>query len=486
MVANGLNDRNWACPPSPRSSGHVPKASFQRDMQKLIVQLSSDLYAGHGSIGMIAQTLLPFLALAISGSFGQIGLYGPVTTRPHAADPAPDLTFTKTLSYPVNDSWSPSNLSGQLTVLVFFPDTTHNLESVTQWNAVVDKFAGKPVEFVWITGECECTLAPWLQQHPIKGWVLYDPEGKTGNAYGMELPSNVIIGTDRKIVGFFMGVEEIEALLQAIQDGHITTTRPSNENLKAFIESKQVLIDAEPFRMDRTEDHKPPFPPSYTVHVSPSQGDERGDFSGDDFWSLQGSTLKEAINLLYDVNSIRVQIPALLDTDRRYDFSLVLPEQESREQMTERLRKGVQDYFHVNVSREDRLVDVYVLSRAPNGRLPATKPVVEEGMASGTSSSVEFEASSTLDETPEGPKPQPVTAIRSVSADGTVDQLCHTLESMLDRPVVNETNLPGEFVFRVENSTDAQSNFLDRLREQLGLVLTPSQRNVEVLMLEPR
>jgi hypothetical protein len=147
--------------------------------QKLIVQLSSDLYAGHGSIGMIAQTLLHFLALAISGSFGQIGLSGPVTTRPHAADPAPDLTFTKTLSYPVNDPWSTSNLSGQLTVLVFFPHTTHNLESATQWNAVVDKFAGKPVEFVWITGECECTLAPWLQQHPIKGWVLYDPEGKT-------------------------------------------------------------------------------------------------------------------------------------------------------------------------------------------------------------------------------------------------------------------------------------------------------------------
>src|SRR5450631_903919 len=141
------------------------------------------MYSCHGSISMVAQTLIPFLTLAIPCAFGQFGLYGPVTARPHGGDLAPDLTFTKTLSHPANDSWSPYNLGGQLTVLVFFPDTTHNLQSVNLWNAVVDKFVGKPVEFVWIIGERESNLLPWLQQHPTKGWVLLDREGKTGNAY---------------------------------------------------------------------------------------------------------------------------------------------------------------------------------------------------------------------------------------------------------------------------------------------------------------
>ena len=44
---------------------------------------------------MVVQTLLPSLVLAIPGAFGQLALYGPVTNRPHAGDPAPAATFTK-------------------------------------------------------------------------------------------------------------------------------------------------------------------------------------------------------------------------------------------------------------------------------------------------------------------------------------------------------------------------------------------------------
>jgi uncharacterized protein (TIGR03435 family) len=435
---------------------------------------------------MIARSLLPFLTFAVPPAFGQFGIYGPVMTHPKADDPAPDLAFTKTLSYPVSDAWSPSNLSGQLTVLAFFPDTTHNLQSVTLWNAEVDKFLGKPVEFVWITGESESTLQPWLQQHSIKGWVLHDPEGKTGNAYGMDLPANVIIGADRRIVGFFRGIQEIDNLLQAVHDGRITTTRPSKATLKAFIESKQVLMEAEAPRMPRAEDQKPPFPPSFTVHVSPSQGEERSNSSSDDFWALQGFRLKEAIELLYDFNPIRVQLPASLDNDTRYDISLVLPEQESREQMTERIRMGLEGYFHVNVGREDRLVDAYVLSLSPNGKLPPAKPSVDKEMGGSTSSEVTFEAPGSLDEEIAGPKPQPIGAIRGVSADGTADGFCHTLEYTLDRPVVNETDLKDEFAFRIEDSKGAENDFLERLRDQLGLVITPAQRKVETLVLEHR
>jgi uncharacterized protein (TIGR03435 family) len=439
---------------------------------------------------MVAQTLLPFLALAVPGAFGQFGLYGPVTARPHAGDLAPDLTFTKMLSRPASDSWSPYNLGGQLTVLVFFPDTTHNPQMVDLWNAVVDKFAGKPVEFVWVTGECECTLGPWLQQHPIKGWVLLDREGKTGNAYGLEMPANAIVGEDRKIVGYFNGIQEIDSLIGAVQDGRITTTHPSQATLKAFIENKQVLIEAEPPRMPRVEDHKPPFPPSFTVHISPSQrsqSDGQGNFASDDYLSLQGYSLKDAIAFLYDFNPIRIELPAALDNGKRYDFSLVLPEPESREQMTDRFSKGLEDYFHVTVSREDRVVDVYVLSLEPNGKLPPAKPSRNEGMGGfGVSSSVAFEEPDSPDEAIAGMRPQPIGAIRGISADGTADELCHALERTLDRPVVNETNLKGEFVFRIEDSKGAENDFLKRLRDQLGLVITPAQKSVETLVLEPR
>jgi hypothetical protein len=71
---------------------------------------------------MIARFLLPLFALAVPGAFGQIGLYGPVTSHVKAGDRAPDIAFTKVLGAPVAGSWSQTNLSGQLTVLAFYPD----------------------------------------------------------------------------------------------------------------------------------------------------------------------------------------------------------------------------------------------------------------------------------------------------------------------------------------------------------------------------
>jgi hypothetical protein len=94
--------------------------------------------------------VLPLLALAIPSAFGQIGLYGPITTHLKAGDPAPDITFTSLLSAPVSASWSQANLTGQLTVLILFPLTSRNPQAVTMWNAAVEKFSGKPVQFLFI------------------------------------------------------------------------------------------------------------------------------------------------------------------------------------------------------------------------------------------------------------------------------------------------------------------------------------------------
>jgi uncharacterized protein (TIGR03435 family) len=437
---------------------------------------------------MIARFLLTFFVLAVPGAFGQIGLYGPVTSHLKAGDRAPDITFTKILSAPVAGSWSQSNLSGQLTVLAFYPDTTDNLESVRLWNSVVEKFDGKPVQFVWITDEEESTLLPWLVQHPIQGWVFHDPKGQTGNAYGMELPANVIVGADRKVVGFYMGLVETERLLEAVRNGRITTTRPDKATLKAFIESGKVHIDAEPQRMSRADDNRPAFPPSYTVHVSLSQGEERGNFGAEDYWALKGYRLKEVADELYGVNSIRLHLPASLDDKRHYDFALILPERESREKMKDRMRQGLQDFFQVTVTRENRLVDVYVVSALANRKPPTVEPRPHEGMGGFTNSGIEFgnvgDSQGEIGE--EAMKPQSIAAIRSVSIDGTADEFCHLLESVLDRPVVNETNLEGEFKFHVDHNDGAENNFRARLRDQLGLVITSAQRNVETLVFEPR
>lgn len=437
---------------------------------------------------MIVRFLLLLLVGIVAGLFGQAGLFGPVSNPLKAGDIAPDVRFEKILNSTGPVSWSPANLAGQVTVLAIFPDTSHNLDAISRWNALVEQFAGKAVQFVWITGEDESTLVPWLAEHPLQGWVLHDPKGETGRSYGMEIPSAVIIGADRKIIGFDGAMIPTPETLDAALEGRITTTPPKRDmaEFKAFAESRKVLLQAEPYRMPRPDDHKPNFPPSNALHVTPSGKDgESGNYAGPDFWSLNGFTLKKLIAEVYSLNPIRVHLPASLDNGTRYDFSLVLPEAESKEQMYERFRQGIQDYFHITAMREERLLDVYVVT-ALDRKPPAAKARPEESWG-GISASVEFEATDVAggDDLFAEPKPVTIGALRSVGIEGTADDFCRTLEMTLDRPVVNETHLEGQFEFKARASETGKNDFLQRLRDQLGLAVTEVQRNVEILAFEP-
>jgi len=434
---------------------------------------------------VITRLLLLLLVFAVTGMFSQSGIFGPVLNRLKAGDVAPDIRFSKILNAAGRTAWSPPNLSGQVTVLSIFPDTSHNPDAISRWNALTDQFAGQPVQFVWITGERETSLVPWLAEHPIS-WVLHDPQGETGRSYGMELPSGVIIGADRRILGFdVMMVPQLESVVAALE-GRITTTPPKRgaAQFKAFMESRRVLLAAEPRRMPRLDDHKPSFSPSYTLHVTPSQKDgESGNYGGPDYWSLNGFDLKKLIAELYSINPIRIHLPASLDNGTRYDFSLVLPEAESKEQMYERFRQGIQDYFHITATGEERLLDVYVVT-ALDRKPPAAKSRTEESW--GGLSSVGFMDTAGDGDFLREPKSVGIGGIWSIGTEGTAVDFCRTLERALDRPVVNETHLEGQFEFKVEASQTAQASFLERLRDQLGLVVTPAQRNVDILVFDLR
>jgi len=417
---------------------------------------------------MMFRLLLLFAVLAVSMS---------AQPRPlKAGDFAPGIVFSRILNSGSASDWTSDSLSGQLTVLVFFPDTSHNLQSVSRWNALVQQFAGKPIQFAWITGEKESSLLPWLQEHPVKGWVFYDPDGSTDRAYGTEIDAAVIIGADRRIVGFDESLIPDPATLNAALEGRITNVLPqlTPAALQAFAESGKVHLSAEPRRMLRADDDKPDFPPSYTVHISPAK-------------SADGITLKQHIAQLYDVSPIRIHLPPALDDDKRYDIALVLPAPESAEITNNRILHGIQDYFAVTAAREERLSDVYVATTA-NGKSPTplAKPDDASSLVGGSFSQVEFQHPNAADSLDEFPAPVALAAIRGIALEGTLDDFCRTIERALDRPVVNETNLKGEYEFNVKAGEGSENTFLERLRDQFNLNITPAQRRVEVVVLRPR
>lgn len=240
-----------------------------------------------------------FLTLQAACMFGQSGVYGPVAAHLAAGDFAPDLVYTQILSAGGDGSWTSANLSGRLTVLAFFPDTSHNPQAIGEWNALVDRFREKPVQFVWITSEYQPPLGPWLAEHPVKGWVFLDPLGGTGQAYGLEMPAAVLVGSDRKILGFDRSM--------------VPAARAIDSALAGRVDRLQT---ASP-RMPQPEDHRPDFPPSYTVHIAPAKSPNGGDYSSNDYQSFLGYDLKDLLAQLYDTNAIRIQLPASLDDGQR-------------------------------------------------------------------------------------------------------------------------------------------------------------------------
>lgn len=376
--------------------------------------------------------LLILFNLAVAGMFAQPGIYGPVSANLKAGDFAPEILFTRILSTGSASDWSSDSLSGKVTVVAFFPDTSHNLQSVTLWNTLVDAFAGKPIQFAWITGEKESSLLPWLQEHPIKGWVFHDPDGSTGRAYGMEMPAAVIIGLDRRILGFDEAFVPEQQTVTAALQGRITTVRPqmTPAALQAFDESHMVLLAAEAPKMHRADDNKPNFPPSYTVHISPSKGNDSGDFGGDTFHSFQSITIRNLISQIFNINPIRIRLPPSLDDDKRYDVALVLPEPESTESTNNRILQGIQNYFGVVASREALMSDVYVVDIA-NGKPPVPLAPPDGGADLGGSSfsSVDFDHPETPGSPDEFPKPVGIGYVRGISLEGTLDDFCRTLEA---------------------------------------------------------
>jgi uncharacterized protein (TIGR03435 family) len=443
---------------------------------------------------MISRLLVGFLVLAIAGAFGQVGMFGPVSVRLRAGDLAPDVVFDRILSSPAGARPGQINLSGRMTVLAFFPDTSLNLQAVTRWNALIPALAQKPVQFVWITAESESSLAPWLAAHPMQGWVVHDPGGATGRSYGLEMASTIFIGADRRIIGFdHPFVPSAETVMAALEGRTTTTPEDLEGNLEAFLRSRKVLLKAEPERLPGFEDHKPDFPPSDTVHIAPAQSKNSGNYGGDNYWSLESYTLKSALAELYNLNLIRIDLPAALDDGKRYDFSLVLPRPEDKDQIYQRFRRGIQDHFHVTAANAARSMDVYVVSAIAGRQPPAINPPDDDdsGVGFSTTASIEFQVAH-IAGTAEAPEPMralpdvvPLSAICAVSLDGTADQFSHHLESLLDRPVVNETNLSGEFAFHTSEHRGGPNDFSARLRDELGLAIEPARRSVTLLVLKP-
>jgi uncharacterized protein (TIGR03435 family) len=266
---------------------------------------------------------------------------------------------------------------------------------------------------------------------------------------------------------------------------------------------------------------RPDLPPSFEVRISPTS--RRDDQSvaggcGADFWAIEGAALRDVLPHLYETPGLRIEWPLSIDLDARYDFALVLPEEIDGERMRGLMREGIASHFHLRITREVRLKDVYVLT-APDAI--RARQVRESIAAFGGIESMTMEWTETaVSDRPRGRRPDALRLAQvmelamagsnvqgsagehtqkswphlglpvahtgaqliGIHASLTMAELCGALESALDHPVVDDTGLTATYQIRASGGKTTLE-FLDVLRDKVGVIVTPARRGVPMLVI---
>jgi uncharacterized protein (TIGR03435 family) len=244
----------------------------------------------------------------------------------------------------------------------------------------------------------------------------------------------------------------------------------------------------------------PDFPPSYEVHVAPSslKVGTSGN-SGPNYWSASGYDLRSIIEKVYHLDRSRIDLSPSLEDGTRYDFAVVLPKPEGQEEIERLVQRTISEKFRIVATSVSQAMDVYVLT-APHGETAGLRAARSdpEDIISSSSSSVEVAISSTSSDARTSNEVPPellqaldrgrgvISSVRGISiSGGTMEQFCRDLEMGLDRPVIDETGLKGVYDLEVRSASSTEE-FFARLRDQLGLVLTPGRRDVRMLAVRPK
>jgi peroxiredoxin len=132
-------------------------------------------------------------------------------------EPAPPLKIERLLRAPQGSVANWQALKGKAVVLEFW-DTRNTvcIEQIPHWNALVERFRGRPIQFIAVTYEDPDLLATFFKQRPMAGWIALDPARATFKAYGVdEAPQTVLV--DAK--GLIHGITPLAKLTESDLDG---------------------------------------------------------------------------------------------------------------------------------------------------------------------------------------------------------------------------------------------------------------------------
>lgn len=370
-------------------------------------------------------------------------------------DRPPPLGLEKLLQAPPDAQPSWETLKGKVVVLEFWATwCAPCIAAIPHLNELADRFKDEPVQFIAITDEDEKIVGPFLSKKPIHAWVGLDTDRSIFKAYGIEgIPHTVIVDLKGEIA--------VRTYPTMLMERHL-------EYLLAGKKPALIL----PLQGEKQEIARPSESPGsaaqeqealFQVLVRANETGRGGSRSGKGSLSILGSKVINALSFCHGVNQVRIVTNCDLP-DGRFDFIVKTPAKEN-EVARHLMRQAVETTFGLTINRESRVMDVYLLT-AGNPVLEHLTPTASTG-GSYTSS---------------GPG-----KIQGINI--TLERLAWSLENLLQKPVLDETNLTDRYDFELkweakEREQPDPERLAKAMREQLGLELTPARRPVEVLVVE--
>jgi uncharacterized protein (TIGR03435 family) len=223
---------------------------------------------------------------------------------------------------------------------------------------------------------------------------------------------------------------------------------------------------------------------SSEVHIVPSrmQAGSTSIETGGDRWNARGYDLKSLISEIYDVDARRIDLADNGNADARWDVTLQLPREVDEDVMERMLTSALERKFGLKITPETKQMNVYVLT-APNGPGAALHP--HGGMAALVAGGADSGSDGAGQITYVGRDCSGVVSSSGIEASASaIGEFRRTLEPDLDRLLVDETHLAGSYDFKIGTYANADELF-KLMQQQLGIVVTPGQRQIEVLAVRP-
>jgi uncharacterized protein (TIGR03435 family) len=204
-------------------------------------------------------------------------------------------------------------------------------------------------------------------------------------------------------------------------------------------------------------------------------------------------TLKSLLAKAYDVKSDQISGPSWLGSEH-YTIQATLPPDTDKDRFRLMLQRLLAERFGIRLHREERQAPVYLLKVAKNG--PKLKPAEEvpqyqsEDERKEAAQKAAQEGMAKMMEA--NARPGVKTGGQSIyMTRGTTQRFAEMLRSPLGRPVVDRTQLPGEYSLRLawnpDNGPQDDSggvSIFTAIQEQLGLTLEGGKEPIEFLVID--